>query len=141
MRAGLPEPPSPSLLIVIAHGSRNEHWRHSVERVIEAVDAGAGGGRVRVAYMELSPPTLMEVVSDGVRAGITRFRILPLFLATEGHVERDIAPLVDQVQAASPELTIDLLPPIGQHPEFGEALGRIVVSDEGSADDTDSGTS
>jgi sirohydrochlorin cobaltochelatase len=110
------------MLILIAHGSRDPRWRASVEQVVKGVEADVGPGNVRLAYMDLTPPTLLEVASEAARNGSTRIRVLPLFLATEGHVERDVQPLVDGVRAR-----IDLLPPIGQFPEFREILGRITT--------------
>ena len=115
------------MLILIAHGSRDPRWRASVEQVVNAVEADVGPGKVRLAYMDLTPPTLMDVASEAVRTGSARIRVLPLFLATEGHVERDVQPLVDAVREALRTVEVELLPPIGQFPEFREILGRITA--------------
>lgn len=118
------------MLIVIAHGSRDPRWRNSVERVIDSIGRDIGTDRIRLAYMDCAPPSLMDVVSDAARSGTTRFCVLPLFLTSEGHVDRDIVPLVKEVQAAWPERTVELLPPLGQQPEFRAAIGRITVRTE-----------
>ena len=115
------------MLILIAHGSRDPRWRASVEQVVNGVATDVGSERVRLAYMDLTPPTLLDVASEAARTGSTRIRVLPLFLATEGHVERDVQPLVDEVRAALPAVGVELLPPIGQFPEFREILGRITA--------------
>lgn len=115
------------MVILIAHGSRDPRWRASVEQVVLGVAADLGPGNVGLAYMDLTPPTLLDVASEAVRNGSTRIRVLPLFLATEGHVERDVQPLVDGVRAALPGVDVELLPPIGQFPEFRELLGRITA--------------
>lgn len=113
------------MLILIAHGSRDARWRDSVERVVNSLAAELGPGRVRLAYMDCTPPTLLDVASDAVRDGVQRVRVLPLFLATEGHVERDIEPLVADVRKTLHPLTVELLPPLGQHPEFRDAITGI----------------
>jgi sirohydrochlorin cobaltochelatase len=113
------------VLILIAHGSRDARWRAAVESVIDELARDLGPGRVRLAYMDCTPPTLMDVASEGARAGVRRIRVLPLFLATEGHVERDIEPLVEQARKALHGITFELLPPLGQHPEFRAVIASI----------------
>ena len=78
------------MLIAVAHGSRNPAWRASVEQQVEALQADMGADAVRLAYMELCPPSLLDVVREAVQCGTIRIRILPLFLAAEGHVDRDV---------------------------------------------------
>jgi len=112
------------VLILIAHGSRDPRWRASVERVVDAVAADGTSETVRLAY---TPPTLMDVAAHGVRSGCKELRVLPLFLATEGHVERDVEPLVNEVRDAFPDIAVALLPPIGQFPEFRDVLARIAA--------------
>jgi sirohydrochlorin cobaltochelatase len=114
------------VLILIAHGSRNQGWRASVERVVSAVAAGRTHPSVRLAYMDCTPPTLMDVATEAVAAGERTLLVLPLFLAEEGHVERDVRPLVDEVRRIVPQFVhVELLDPVGQQPEFTDVLGRI----------------
>jgi sirohydrochlorin cobaltochelatase len=117
------------MLIVIAHGSRNPAWRASVERQVEKILADLEPDSFRIAYMELSPPTLMDVVSEAVQHGIVRIRVLPLFLAAEGHVENNVYPLVTQAREAFSSVSIELLPPVGQHRLFRELL-RTIATEE-----------
>jgi sirohydrochlorin cobaltochelatase len=115
------------MLILIAHGSRDIRWRTSVEQVVASVQTDVGVDRVSLAYMDCTPPTLDDVVVGASARGIRRFRLLPLFLATEGHVERDILPLVDAVRTSHPSIEIEVLEPVGQHPLFRELLREITV--------------
>jgi uroporphyrinogen III methyltransferase/synthase len=113
------------MLILIAHGSRNAEWRASVEQMVGAAQAGLEPQALRLAYMDCSPPSLMHVVGDAARCGVEHVRVLPLFLAAEGHVDRDVRPLVDAVRAAYPSIAVELLPPIGQATQFQEAIRSI----------------
>ena len=117
------------MLIAVAHGSRNPAWRASVERQVEALQADMGADSVRLAYMELSPPAILDVVREAVQRGVIRIRVLPLFLAAEGHVEKNVQPLVDQAQEAFDSAEIELLPPVGQHRLFRELL-RTLATEE-----------
>jgi sirohydrochlorin cobaltochelatase len=117
------------MLILIAHGSRDPNWRASVEKLTESLQADLGRDRLQLAYMECAPPTLMEVASDAVRAGTRRLRVLPLFLTGEGHVARNIQPLVKQLREVHESIDVELLPAVGQHPFFAELLRRIAVDE------------
>ena len=115
------------MLILVAHGSRDPNWRASVENVTESLQADLGRDRLQLAYMDCTPPTLADVVSEAVRAGVERMRVLPLFLANEGHVDRDIRPMVEQLRGIHRSTEIELLPAVGQHGLFRELLARIAV--------------
>ena len=114
-------------LILIAHGSRDRRWRASTEAVVQAARAGAGTAHVSLAYMDRAPPTLLDAVGEAVRDGCSLLRVLPLFLAPEGHVDGDIRPLVEQARTAFPDITIDFMPPIGQLPGFRRLLSSLAL--------------
>jgi sirohydrochlorin cobaltochelatase len=79
--------------------------------------------------MELSPPTLVDVVSEAVKRGVIRIRVLPLFLAAEGHVEKNIRPLIDEVRETFSSVDIELLPPLGQHRLFRELMRTLATQE------------
>lgn len=119
------------MLVLVAHGSRDPAWRASVEGIVRELERDLGPDRVRLAYMDCAPPTLLDVVSQAAEGGVEEFRVLPLFLAPQGHVERDVRPVTEAVQKAWPGLDIELLPPLGQQPEYREALARIAQRSHG----------
>jgi sirohydrochlorin cobaltochelatase len=114
------------MLILVAHGSRDPKWRSSVEGLTESLQAELGPNRLRLAYMDITSPTLDDVVSEAVEAGVARVRVLPLFLANEGHVDRDIRPVVEELRAIHHSMEIELMPAVGQHRLFRELLAEIV---------------
>jgi len=115
------------MLILIVHGSHDPRWRASVEKLTKTLQADLGRDKVRLAYMRATPPTLMDVAADAIQAGARRIRVLPLFLTGEGHVDRDIRPMVEQIRKAHSPINVELLPPVGQHPMFRELLREIAV--------------
>lgn len=116
------------MLILLAHGSPKQQWRDSVERLAEAVDKGAGARSVLLAYMDHGPPSLAEAAATALDSGAKEIRVLPLFLTGEGHVTEDIVPMVDDLRSELPDVKIELLPAIGQHPMFREMLEQIALS-------------
>ena len=117
------------MLILIAHGSRDARWRESLESLTHAVQSSSPEDEVRLAFMQFSGPTLAEVVEEGWRMGIRTFRLLPLFMATAGHVDKDIRPLVGELAQRFPGVTLDLLTPVGENPLFHELVKSIANND------------
>jgi len=98
--------------------------------LIESLQADLGRDKVRLAYMSFTPPCIPDVAADAVQSGAKKIRVLPLFLAAQGHVDRDVGPLVEQLRQLYPAVEIELLPPVGRHPLFLEMLRQIAL--EGS---------
>ena len=113
------------MLILIAHGSRDPKWRAPFERLTEALTKDLGADGVRLAFMECTPPTLMDAAAEAAGLGAKHVRVLPLFLASGGHVDHDIPPLVDAAREAFPKIMFELLPPVGDHPAFAELILRL----------------
>ena len=115
------------MLALVAHGSHNPHWRASVEELIQSLQSQVGKDSVRLAYMDCTPPSLLDVASEALQIGVKRLRVLPLFLTDEGHVERNITPMVDQLRNTHPTLDVEQLPPVGKHRLFKELLCSIAI--------------
>ena len=115
------------MLILVAHGSRDPNWRASVESQTEGVQADLGPDAVRLAYMDIASPTLDEVVAEAVQGGVVSIRVLPLFMANEGHVDRDIRPAVERLSKIHESVKIELLPAVGQHRLFRDLLAAIAA--------------
>jgi sirohydrochlorin cobaltochelatase len=115
------------MFILFAHGSNDARWRAAVEGMIDTLRRDVEHTEIRLAYLSCTPPSLPDVIDDAARAGVTSFRVLPLFLTSEGHVLRDLQPLVDSIRSSHAGIRIDLLPPVGQHPLFRDLLRNIVA--------------
>lgn len=121
------------MVILVAHGSRDPKWRASVEAVIESVQADLGRENIQLAYMDCAPPTLADVASEAVNAGVTSIRVMPLFLAEAGHVDRNIRPMVAAVRDRFVQVEVELLPPVGQQPAFRDLLLEIAADNAAGA--------
>jgi sirohydrochlorin cobaltochelatase len=113
------------MLILLAHGSRDPEWRASLEALAEAAASRLAPEPVQLAFMQFTGPTLPEVVEEGLRQGARRFRLLPLFMARAGHVDKDIRPLVESLARIHPEATLDLMTPVGEDPHFAGLIAQI----------------
>jgi len=113
------------MLVLIAHGSRDPEWRGSLETLTAGVQAGSPSESVRLAFMQFEGPTLPEILEDAVAQGESSFRLLPLFMASAGHVDKDIRPLVAELAARFPQTTLELLGPVGESPLFPSLIQNI----------------
>jgi sirohydrochlorin ferrochelatase len=68
--------------------------------------------------MQFDGPTLSEVVEAAVRDGHEKAHLFPLFMASAGHVEKDIKPLVSDLARAHPEIELSLMTPVGENERF-----------------------
>ena len=112
-------------LILLAHGSPDPRWRAPFESLAEAIKREQGASKVKLAYMEFSSPSLADAAGEARREGFTILRLLPLFMAAGAHVERDIPARAEALRRDFPELTVEILPAVGEHPRMRAALQEI----------------
>ena len=113
-------------VVLLAHGSRDETWRAGFEQLAASLAESLGQGRVRPAYLQLAPPTLLDAVTAAAEEGFRQIAVLPLFIAAGGHVMRDVPAEVSAVRKQWRDLEITVLPRIGQAPGFVELVERLV---------------
>jgi len=120
------------MLILVAHGSRDPLWRGSLHSLTEEVGTRLPSEEVRLAFMQFEGPTLPEVVEDAARDGHRGFRLLPLFMASAGHVDKDIKPLVTELVRKYPEAHFDLMIPVGEDDLFPSLITDIATKSPAS---------
>jgi sirohydrochlorin cobaltochelatase len=114
------------MLILVAHGSRDPRWRKSIHDLGEAVQARLEGGEVGVAFMQFDGPSLTDVVREAAESGHRSLQLLPLFMASAGHVDKDIRPLVAELSSQHPDMELQILTPVGEDSHFPALILDIV---------------
>jgi sirohydrochlorin cobaltochelatase len=115
------------MLILVAHGSRDPRWRESIHSLKERVQKNLSDEVVDVAFMQFDGPNLPEVVEAAARAGHGTLRLLPLFMASAGHVDKDIKPLVAELSKTYPALELTVLTPVGEDHLFPTLIVDIAT--------------
>ena len=115
-----------SRLVVFSHGSGDARWRLPFEELTATRTESHGTDKVRLAYMKFVNPTLADVVREAARDGKAHLRALPVFLAAGAHVAEDIPWQIEACQESFPQVKIELLRPIGEHPRVKELFREIV---------------
>ena len=117
-----------SRLVIFANGSPDIRWRLPFEELTASLTERHGADKVRLAYMEFAHPSLADIAREAARDGKSRLRVLPLFLAGGGHMSEDIPLQVAAVQMSFPQVRIELLQPIGEHPRVKELFREIACN-------------
>ena len=106
-------------LIIAAHGSRDADGVEACRALVDRVRSMLPGRRVTLGFVELAEPTIAEAVREALDGreitGDTDAVVVPLMLATGGHVREDIPEAFDEgrgdadVRYAQPLLPSPLL--------------------------------
>ncbi len=112
-------------LVLLAHGSKDPRWCALFERIAHELQKDLGKQRVRLAYMEFVGPTLMDVARNCVGEMTLNLRLLPLFMAVGAHLATDIPEQVAKVRGQFPQMTIEVLPPVGEDARMVQLVLQI----------------
>ncbi len=108
-------------LILIAHSSKEASWQKHLIKIVSKLE-GKLKGQVLLAYLNPGRPTLQEVVNKLIRNEVKKICILPLFMGPGKHTNKDIPNEVREIKRRYKDLTIKLLPAIGNDPVFVSAI-------------------
>ena len=114
-------------IVLFAHGSRDPLWRAPIDAVAQAMASQSPGSVVRCAFLELTAPDLLTTVAELSRLGLKAVRIVPMFLGVGRHAREDLPELVQQLRQQHPQLAIELMPPVGEHPAMTQLMGQIAL--------------
>lgn len=127
-------------LLLVAHGTRETAGVREVDRIAAGAADRMGDAAVRVAYVDVTGPTVADALADIDGPVIA----LPAFLASGYHVRTD---LPAQVKAAGRSADVTITPALGPAPEIAEVMlqrliaagwkrgDRVLFSAAGSSDE------
>jgi sirohydrochlorin ferrochelatase len=109
-------------IVVFAHGSRVEAANQAV-RAVTAQLAELGSFRyVEAAFLELGEPSLSGAVARLVGEGVRSIRVIPYFLISGTHMERDLPRILQEISLQYKDLDIATTPPLDTHPALLQIL-------------------
>lgn len=114
-------------LILLTHGSADPRWKLPFERLTRGLQGRLGESAIRLAFLQLAAPSLMDVVAEAARDGVSRVKVLPLFLSVGAHVERDIPAQAHEAQTAHATVEVQLLPAVGTDPRVEQLLTTLAL--------------
>lgn len=111
-------------IILLAHGSPDPLWKKPFEALYEQAIEFYGTEHSSLAFMELTTPTLEDVVGQ-LDEKIKTVAVLPLFFAVGRHLRHDVPAQIAALQTE--QLRIDLLPPIGDDELVKQAMYTVIA--------------
>ena len=116
-------------IILLAHGSRNEHWQthleSGVDQLSHKLDAQQLG--ISLAHMELASPTLHEEVLRNRALGAEHFYIYPLFFASGKHLQEDVPAQLARIQQDVTDCTFELGNALAEQDIFWQFIESAVL--------------
>ena len=112
---------SPAILLV-DHGSRRAEANLLLEEVAERIRARETDRIVRIAHLEILPPTVGDGIDACVTAGAGEIVVHPYLLAPGRHTSDDIPRLVDAATARHPGVKVRISAPLGLHEKIVDVV-------------------
>jgi sirohydrochlorin ferrochelatase len=108
--------------IVFAHGSSVESANEAVRTVAREAARRGGWKSYETAFLGGGRPNLEEAADQLMADGATEIVVIPYFLTSGLHLERDLPALIGLVQLAHPDTAIRATEPLDGHPGLIDAV-------------------
>lgn len=119
--------PTPTTVVVAAHGSRAEPANAAHREVVDALAADVDV-TVTPAFLELAEPSIGDAIDAAVADGAARVLVLPYFLHPGRHLLEDIPAIVDDAAARHGGVEVAMLGSFGSEPALAGVLSAQVTS-------------
>ena len=115
----------PRALILLAHGSRDPAWAAPFETLTHALQTKHPQSKIALAFMELTEPSLTDVLKTFEAAGVEEVEVLPVFFAAGRHLKKDVPAQIETFMKES-ALRVSLGEPIGAWPEVQAVMADAI---------------
>ncbi|MCA3219202.1 MAG: CbiX/SirB N-terminal domain-containing protein [Burkholderiales bacterium] len=118
-------------VVLFAHGARSPEWSAPLHALQEAMRAR--GLHAELAFLELQPPSLSEVL-DALAPDHVTVQVLPVFWAEAGHVRNELPAMLAAARARHPGVRFTQLPTLSQVPGLMALLADFVAGQPGRSE-------
>lgn len=80
----------------------------------------------KIAFLELTTPTISDAVTETILEGATEIMIVPVLLFAAAHYKCDIPFEIEQMQKQYPHITFSVVPPFSTHPHMVELVVKRI---------------
>ncbi|MFE3076405.1 sirohydrochlorin chelatase [Nocardia tengchongensis] len=112
----------PPALIAVAHGSRDPRSAATMRDVVERIAAQRPDLDVRLAFLDLSTPSVDQVIDAVAADGHSHAVVVPLLLGNAFHARVDLPGLLDAARDRHPRLRLTQAEVLGPDPHLIIAL-------------------
>lgn len=116
-------------LLLFAHGARDPRWAGPFVAVAGRIAEQRPGQPVALGFLEFMQPDFAGAAARLVEQGCTRIHVVPMFLGSGGHVQRDLPLLIEQQRTAlEGRVEWTLQPPLGEQPRIIDAMAQACLA-------------
>ncbi|OLT47063.1 cobalamin biosynthesis protein [Saccharomonospora sp. CUA-673] len=126
-------------LLIVAHGSRDPRSAATVRALAEVVRGRGEGRDVRVAFLDLSDPSVGDALTALHAEGHRHVVAVPLLLGHAYHARVDLPALVDEVTARLPRLSVTVSDVLGPDPLLEDVTRDRLAQTGADLDDPELG--
>jgi sirohydrochlorin ferrochelatase len=108
--------------IVFAHGSSVESANDAVRAVSKEAARRGGWKLYETAFLGGGRPNLADAVAKLASDGASDIVVIPYFLTSGLHLERDLPALIGEIRRAHPNTQIRSTEPLDGHPGLVDAV-------------------
>ncbi|PQZ53931.1 cobalamin biosynthesis protein CbiX [Bacillus sp. MYb209] len=113
-------------IIYVGHGSRLQEGNEQFIHFIQSVMKERNERIQKIAFLELTTPTIHDAVTEAVIEGATDIMIVPVLLFAAAHYKRDIPFEIEQMQKKYSHITFSVAPPFSTHPHMVELVVKRI---------------
>ena len=113
-----------SVLLGVAHGSRDAGSQEVVRSLLVMAAAQRPGLRAEAAYVDNASPSIRDALRRLVEQGERDVTVVPLLLGAASHSKTDVAASVQAGRFAHPGVVLRYGRPLGPHPVVVDVLAR-----------------
>lgn len=115
-------------VLLFAHGARNPEWARPIVAIRDAMRELQPQLRVDCAFLEFIDPLLDAAIDQQVAAGCDEIVVVPIFMASSGHTQRELPVLLAAARARHPALRLRAATPIGEAAAVIAAIAEYALS-------------
>lgn len=114
-------------VVIIGHGSKSSQASEDFNFVVDLLKEKMDHNNVYAAHMELSKPSLEEVVENLAKEKVDVVTIIPYFLFNGNHIKEDIPEKINALKVQYPNITFKFGTPIGKEPLMADIMLKKVM--------------
>ena len=124
-----------TVLLGVAHGSRDPASQQVVRDLLERTAALRPGLRAQDAYVDNASPSIRRALALLAEQGVDDVVVLPLLLTPASHSKTDVAASVQAARLDHPRMRLRYGRPLGPHPVLVDVLARRLAEAGAGPDD------
>jgi sirohydrochlorin cobaltochelatase len=117
-------------IIIIDHGSKSVTATEEFNFIVNTVKKKYNSPHVYGAHMEISTPSLGDIVRQISNTQIKKILIIPYFLFNGRHILKDIPQMIEELKPQYPSLHFNMAAPIGKEEQMADILLKRIANME-----------